>query len=192
MALTNNTRVTRPRIEGLTQPAGDFNCPATQVKSVGLVVDSTSTIGTLSYSATAEDNSNATAGDLDASPGLIYTGTPGGFVNVEIYDFDVKASLTSATLPESVAYAPFVEAGEIAAVPATEDTVSAAIFINSAVAGSCDEGSVGEMDTVTAEFNINTHVGPLTSGDVIRLGIVWTGETDADLTLPSAGQVIIT
>lgn len=183
MSLTNNRQVTRTRIEGLTSPVGLFDGNANLVKAIPLIMDGNGETGELAYSATAEDA--GTPGDLDGQPGLIYTGTPGGFVNVQVSDFDVKASPTSATTPESSA---FVEAGEIAAV---EDSVSLNVFINSDIAGHCDEGSVVEMDTATAEFNMDQQIGPLVSGDVIRLGLVWTGEADADLSLPTAGAVRI-
>ena len=66
------------------------------------------------------------------------------------------------------------------------------MFINSLLVAGFDEGSVLEMDTATPEFNINQQIGPLVSGDVVRVGLVWTGEADADLTLPTAGEIRIT
>ena len=172
MTLTNNKRVTRTRLAGLTTPVGRFEGNANLARSVPLIVDGNGESGGFAYSASAEDK--GVAGILDLSPGLIYNGTPGGYVNVEVYNLDAKASVASATTPEAT------------------DRVAAAVYINSDLVAKFDEGSVAELDTATAEFNINQQVGPLVPGDVVRVGLKWTGEADADLTLPTAGEVRFT
>jgi len=177
MTLTNNRRVTRTRLSGLTEPVGLFDGNTNLIKSVPLIVDGNGETGGFAYSATAEDNAATgavAAGALDGSPGLVYTGMAGNYVNVEVYNLDAKAALNSATTPEAT------------------DGVAAALFVNSVLVAGFDEGSVTEMDTVTAEFNINQQIGPLVSGDVVRVGLKWTGEADADLTLPTAAEVRLT
>ncbi len=173
MTLTNSRMITKVTMNGLTAPVGDLPGNANKLVAVPMIVDGQGETGALAYSSAAEDN--GTTGNLDDLAGLIYTGTPGGYVNVEVYDLDVRASIAPlATFPEAT------------------DTVSAGLFINSTLVGTFDEGAVAELDTGTAEFNTNQVVGPLFSGDVVRIGLTTVGEADADLNLPTAGDLRIT
>lgn len=121
-----------------------------------------SELGDWTYSATAEGRTgeNAVNGiDLDEEPGLIYRGPAGAGVRV------------AAVLG--------VSEGTIA--PEAGDSVVAAIFLNNDVIAYADEGFVSEIDTgTTTTFNVDTYVGPLQEGDVVRLGLVGGGEETAD------------
>ena len=173
MTLTNNRMITKVTMNGLTAPAGYFADSAEKVRAIELIMDGQGETGGLAYSESVEVN--GAVGDLDDQPGLVYEGTPGGYINLEVYNLDAKANVAPATT-----------------APEATDTVSAGIFINSTLVGTFDEGPVAELDTGTAEFNTNQVVGPLFAEDVVRVGLTWVGEADAHLTLPTAGDVRIT
>ena len=108
------------------------------------------------YSATAEGRTGEVAGaeghDLDGEPGLIYSGPVGGAVRVAVKDLDIaEGSIT---------------------VPDAEDTVIAAIFLNNDVVAYADEGFLTGPVSATHEFNADTYVGGLVTGDVIRVGLI--------------------
>ena len=126
--------------------------------------------GDWAYSATAEGRTGEVAVDgvdLDGEPGLIYTGPPGGAARVKITNFDVVD-------------------GDIAVEAA--DTAVMAIMQNNTVVAYADEGFTAELD-VAAEFNVDTYVGGLISGDVVRVALIGGGEETLDLTISEGGTI---
>ncbi len=104
------------------------------------------------YSATATDN--GITGNLTGEPGIVYRG-PAGLYTV------VKARVTGVHIQE----------GSIT-LPNDEDTVTLALFVNSALWAIADEGFSPDesMDTGTGVvFNISETALALTEADVIRV-----------------------
>jgi len=130
--------------------------------------------GDWTWSATAEGRTGEVAGDtgvdVDGDPGLIYSGPAGNAVRVSFKNLDVAAGLIA---------------------PEAADTVTAAILKNNDVIAFADEGFVAELDAVTAEFNADTYVGGLQSGDVIRVALIGGGEETLDLDVAEGGSVDI-
>jgi hypothetical protein len=142
------------------------------------ITDSSSIAGNESgdwaYSATAEGRTGEVAVDgidVDAEPGLIYTGPAGGAVRVAVKNLDVSE-------------------GTIA--PEAGDSVVAAVLLNNTVVAYADEGFTAELDTETAvEFNMDTYVGGLQSGDVIRVALIGGAEETADWDVAEGGTIDI-
>ncbi len=128
--------------------------------------------GDWAYSATAEGRTGEVAVngiDVDDEPGMIYTGPPGGAFRVKVTNFDVVD-------------------GDIA----TEDTdtMAMAILLNNTVVAFADEGFVAELD-ISVESNVDTYVGGMISGDVIRVALIGGGEETLDLTVSEGGTLDI-
>lgn len=130
--------------------------------------------GDWAYSATAEGRTGEVAVngiDLDGEPGLIYTGPAGNYVRVKVTNLDVDHGLIA---------------------PEATDTATVAVFVNNTIHGVADEGFAAELDAEPAiEFNLDTIVGPLQSGDVIRVGIVGGGNETLDLDVAEGGTIDI-
>jgi hypothetical protein len=127
------------------------------------------------YSATAEGLTGEVAVggiDLDGEPGLIYGGPLGAGVRVSVANVDVDHGLIA---------------------PEATDTAVVALFVNNTVVAYADEGFTAELDAEPAiEFNLDTYVGPLSVGDVLRVGIIGGTEETLDLDVALGGSLMIT
>ena len=128
------------------------------------------------YSATAEGRTGEVAVscvDLDDLDGIISSGPSGAAVRVKVSGFDVDAATT------------------IAAEQA--DTMTLGLYVNNVLVDYADEGFVAELDDeVVDEFNLDTYVGGLIEGDVIRLAYVsGTEEVEMDIDLIGGGSLNI-
>jgi phosphohistidine swiveling domain-containing protein len=142
---------------------------ANEAEATALTITIDAEAADWTYSATAEDN--GTAGIVDAQPGVIYNGPNGGYAQVRVTNYDTLEH--AITLPEAT------------------DTAALAVFKNSEVVAYGDEGFNTHAAEIAVENNVNTYVGPLKTGDVIRVGMVYAGEeADADLDL-AAGELFI-
>lgn len=170
MSLTNNTRLRSVPVNGDFEAVADVDLVAETPEAQPLTVSAgiaANESGDWAYSASAEDN--GTAGALDLQPGLVYTGPNGGAVRVKITNFDVDE--------ESI-------------IADATDTATMAIYVNSTLVAYADEGFVGELD-ITAEFNVDTYVGGLQSGDVIRVAIVGGTEETWEAGVAEGGTIDI-
>jgi hypothetical protein len=125
------------------------------------------------YSATAEGRTGEVAVDgvdMDLEPGLIYSGPVGGAVRVAWDNVDVSA-------------------GDIA--PEATDRISCALYLNNTLVAGSDEGSVNELDTVTAEFSGSVVLNNLQTNDVLRIGLQGSGEETVDLNVSQGGHLTI-
>ena len=127
------------------------------------------------YSAAAESNGGEPAitdviEDLDDEPGLIYVGTSGASVHVNVTGLDVSAG------PEA---------------PGAAEETTVGVFLNNTLVATADEGVVIEFDAVTAEFNISAYIENLQNTDVVRVGLIaLEGNTDATTYAVAEGAVI--
>jgi hypothetical protein len=142
--------------------------------------------GDWTYSATAEGRTgetpvtvNGVSVDLDGDPGFIYSGTPGGAVRVKVAGFDIAAGIIA---------------------PAAGDNAVFALMKNNDVVAFADEGYIAEISSDEADalaetpLNVDTYVGGLQEGDVIRWAVIPAeGQTNEefDLTVAEAGQLLI-
>lgn len=123
---------------------------------------STAESGDWIYSATAEGRTGEVAVngiDLDGEPGLIYSGPEGGAVSVLVDGLDISE-------------------GTIA--PEATDTVTVGVFLNNTLVATANEGFVALTGEATHEMNVETYVGGLTAGDVLRVGLIGGGEETVD------------
>ena len=147
---------------------------ANEAEALPLLLDGVGNYPEWTYSDAAEDN--GTAGILDLQPGLVYEGPQGMYVQVSIRDLDVSAALLGLGV----------------GAPAATDTSELAVYVNSVLKHSSDEGPSTEIDDSTIEFNLDGLVGPLNESDVIRVVLAATGEEDdADLRLTSPAVITI-
>ena len=110
------------------------------------------------YSDAAEDN--GTAGILDGNPGFIYRGVRDQ-ANVKLAGLDLTDKVGATT-----------EAG---------DTATVGLYKNSTLIAAADEG--WNTHETTVEYNADA-VMELNEGDVIRAGVLFSGEeADADLSI---------
>jgi hypothetical protein len=125
------------------------------------------------YSATAEGRTGEVAVDgvdMDGEAGLIYSGPVGGAVRVAWDNVDVSA-------------------GDIA--PEATDKINCALYLNNTLVAGSDEGSVSELDTVTAEFSGSVVLNNLQTNDVLRIGLQGSGEETVDLNISQGGHLSI-
>lgn len=174
MTLTGNTRLRTAEFQADFSEAAAAETAAELAEALALEGATPAVNGDWTYSATAEGRTGETAVnsiDLDGEPGVIYSGPTGGAVRVHVNGLDVSE-------------------GTIA--PEATDSVAAALFVNNTIVDFFDEGFVSEVDTETAvEFNIDTYVGGLIEGDVIRVGLVGGGEETADWDVALGGELNI-
>ena len=176
MTLTNSTKLRSVTVNG--DFAEDASAAVVAEGGEALALTDSSSIagaesGDWTYSATAEGATGEVAVDgvdVDAEPGMIYTGPAGNAVRVKVANLDVASGLIA---------------------PEAADTVTAAVLKNNDVVAFADEGFVAELDAVTAEFNIDTYVGGLKSGDVIRVALIGGGEETLDLDVAEGGTIDI-
>ncbi len=169
MTLTNSTKLSVQAAYGEVPEAALVEPGANLVEAVPVTIDAALLADSpdWTYSATAEDK--GTAGNLDGQPGLVHNG-PTNHYRVQVTDFDTIEHAITA--------------------PEATDTAVMAIFKNSEVVDYADEGFSTHAGEAATEFNIDTIV-TLDESDVLRVGMVFTGEADADLDL-AAGSINIT
>lgn len=168
MTITNNKGLYSAEAQADFAEAAAAETVAEGAESLALEGITPAVNGDFSYSATAEDL--GTAGALDLEPGFIYSGPPGNHVRVKFTGLDLSA-------------------GTIA--PEAADTVAAVLYKNSEIVDYADEGFVAELDTATHEMNIDTVVGPLKTGDVLRVGLKGGGEETVDVDVALGGTLNI-
>jgi hypothetical protein len=161
MTLTNNTKFNVVPLLGTVPEAALVEPGVNEAEAVPVTLTSVADSIDWTYSATAEDN--GTAGILDGQPGVIYNGPSGNHVRVAMH---------AITLPEAT------------------DTAALAVFVNSEVRDYGDEGFNTHAAEIAVENNIDTVV-VLNEGDVLRVGMSFNGEADADLDL-APGEITIT
>lgn len=159
MSLTNNTKLRSVSLNGDFEAVADVALATGVPEALPLTLSVDTAAfesGDWALSEAAEDN--GTAGALDGQDGIIYTGPAGGAVRVKVVGLVVDE--------ESI-------------IANAADSATAAIFVNSDVVAYADEGFVAELD-ISATFNMDTYVGNLQSGDVIRVGILSASGSEAD------------
>lgn len=107
------------------------------------------------YAAIAVDN--GIAGELSGTPGIVYRGSAGLYTTVQVTVAGVGVSEGSIVVPDA------------------EDTVTLALYVNSALWSIADEGFALDesFDTESVfEFNISAARLALTELDVIRVAIL--------------------
>ena len=172
MTLTNSTKFNVQPIYGETDEVALAEPGSAEAEALEFTLDSAALADSpdWTYSATAEDA--GTAGDLDGQPGLIYNGPSGNQVRVSIANFD---TIEHAITP-----------------PEATDKAVMTVFKNSEVVDYADEGFSTHAGEAATEFNIDTLVAPVNEGDVIRVGLSFSGEeADADLDV-APGSINIT
>lgn len=170
MSLTNNTKLRSVDLNGDFEAVADVDLVAETPEAQPITLSSgiaANESGDWAYSATAEDN--GTAGTLDGQPGIIYTGPDGNAVRVKVTGFDVDE--------ESI-------------IADAADSATMGIYVNSSLVAYADEGFVAELD-ITAEFNVDTYVGGLLSGDVIRVAVVGGTEETWEAGVAEGGTIDI-
>jgi len=174
MTLTNNTRLQTAEFQADFSEAAAAETAAELGESLALEGATPAVNGDWAYSATAEGRTGEVAVnsiDLDGEPGVIYSGPAGGAVRVKVANLDI---LEGTIAPEAA------------------DSVTAALFLNNDVVAFFDEGFVSEIDTeIASEMNVDTYVGGLLSGDVIRVGLIGGGEETADWDVALGGTLNI-
>ena len=131
--------------------------------------------GDWAYSATAEGRTGEVAVngiDMDDAPGVIYSGPSGVAVRVQVTGFDIDLAIIA---------------------PAAINTLALGLYLNNTLVDYCDEGFVTELDDeVVDEFNLDTYVGAIQEGDVIRMGYVQgTENAELDFTAVVGGSLNI-
>jgi len=127
------------------------------------------------YSAAAESVGGEVTGvgglDFDVEPGLIYSGPVGGAIRVKFAGLDVDHGLIA---------------------PEATDVVQAAVVLNNDIIAFADEGNAVEFDAEPAiEFNCDTYIGNLQTGDVVRVALIGTNEETLDLDVAEGGTFVI-
>lgn len=170
MTLTNSTKFNIQPLHGETDEDALVEPSTIEAEATAVTLENVAEASDWTYSATAEDN--GTVGDLDAQPGIVYNGPNGNYVRVAVTNYD---TVEHAITP-----------------PEAADTAALTLWVNSEVYDYGDEG-FNEHDAETAvENNIDTVVGPLNEGDVIRVGLSFSGEeADADLDV-APGEITLT
>lgn len=169
MTLTNNVKFNVQPVFGEVDEAALAEPGANLAEARALTLTADAEAQDYTYSATAEDN--GTAGILDGQPGIIYNGPNGNYVRVAVSNMDTLEHAITA--------------------PEATDTAALAIYKNSEVAAFGDEGFSTHAAEIAVENNVDCVVGPLNTNDVIRVGIAFTGEVDADLDV-APGEVTLT
>ncbi len=134
------------------------------------------------FSENAEDN--GTAGTLDLDDGLIYDGPPGNYVQVDVIECDIIEGSSAPSDVDEVAPVVIINS-TLFAVMNTADSrrLTGGLGTEKVEANEETKGSgfVAEIDTgILVEFNYSGMVGPLSSGDVIRFGLLSGNEETSD------------
>ena len=175
MTLTNSTKLASAEAQADFTEAAAAETVAEAAVALAMEGVTPAVNGDWTYSATAESVGGEVAGsgghDLDAAPGLIYSGPAGGAVRIKVAGLDI---LEGTIAPEAA------------------DSVAAAVFVNNDLVDYFDEGFVDEIDTATAvEMNLDTYLGGLQPLDVVRIGLVGGGEETADWDVAVGGSINI-
>jgi hypothetical protein len=158
MTLTNNQRLRSVSINGDFEAVVDVDLATTVPEAIPMTLSiDTATFETSDWTLSEAAEDRGVAGALDGQDGIIYSGPAGGAVRVKVTNLDVDE--------ESI-------------IANAADACTAAIYLNSEVVAYADEGFVAELD-ITAEFNMDTYIGGLQTGDVIRVGIVAASGSEA-------------
>ncbi len=164
MSLTKNVKLS-PQEYQIDQEAATITVNAETATATRMEGNTPAVSGDWSYSDTAEGRTEEVAVngiDMDDAPGIIYAGPSGVAVRVQVTGFDIDLSAIN---------------------PAAINTVALGLFLNNTLVDYCDEGFVTELDNEAVdEFNIDTYVGGIQEGDVIRMGWV-QGTENAELDL---------
>jgi len=170
MTLSNSTKLSVQTAYGEVPEAALVEPGANLVEAVPVTINAALLADSpdWTYSATAEDN--GTAGNLDAQPGLTYSGPGTNHFRVQVTDFDVIEH--GITPPEAT------------------DTSVMILAVNSETVAFSDEGFTTVAAEIAVEHNVDTIV-TLNEGDVLRVGMAFTGEATGDLDL-SPGSINIT
>lgn len=175
MSLTGNVKLRSVSVNG------DFDASIAEAVvaegGAGLPMTTTDEIagaetGDWTYAVSSEGRTGEVAVnliDLDDEQGITYSGPAGNAVRVKVANLDVT---------------------EGAAIADAADTVTMAVMLNNDVIAFADEGFVAELD-VTVEFNVDTYVGGLQSGDVIRVALIGGTEETLDLDVAEGGTIDI-
>lgn len=170
MTLTKVTKFNVQSMHGTILAQNPVEPGANEAEMVSFTLEGMNDLSDWTYSQTAEDN--GTAGTHDLTPGLTYNGPNGNYIRVAITNFDTIEG-TSAPAAET-------------------DKAVLATYINSTLHTVADEAFTEHNSEAAVEFNLDTIVGPLGEGDVVRIGMAFVGEeVDADLSL-SACELSIT
>lgn len=159
MSLAKSTKFSTMQLSGTVPELALSEPAAVLAEAIPVTLTNIANSVDFTYSATAEDN--GTVGDLDAQPGVIYSGPSGMAVRVAVQGVDTIEH--AITLPEAT------------------DTAALTLWKNSTVVAYGDEGFSAHASEVAVENNVDTIVAELNEGDVIRVGFSFTGEVDGDL-----------
>lgn len=170
MTLTNSTKFNIMQVNGVVPELALSEPGANEAEAIPVTLTAVGDTSDWTYSATAEDA--GTAGVLDGEPGVIYNGPNGNYVRVVLDNVDtIEHGITP---------------------PEATDTAALTLFKNSAVFDYGDEGFNTHAAEIAVENNIDTVMGPLNTGDVIRVGFSFTGEeVGADLDV-APGEMSLT
>jgi len=170
MTLTNSTKLSIQTAYGEVPEAAIVEPGANLIEAVPVTINAALLADSpdWTYSATASDA--GTAGVLDGQPGLTYSGPGTNHFRVQVTDFDV------------------VEHGITA--PEATDTSVMILAVNSEIAAFSDEGFTTVAAEIAVEHNVDTII-TLDAGDVLRVGVQFTGEANGDLDL-APGSINIT
>lgn len=170
MSLTSNVKFNVQSVDGTVDELALCEPGANEAEAIAFTLAEVGELGDWTYSATAEDN--GTAGIVDAQPGVTYNGPNGNYFRVQITNVD---TVEHAITP-----------------PEATDKAALAVFRNSVQVAVGDEGLNTHAAETAVENNLDTLVGPFNEGDVMRIGLVFTGEeANADLDV-APGEVSIT
>ncbi len=165
MALVKNQKLSPQEFQMDQKATGDLTCVAEAATATELEGATPAISGDWAYSATAEGRTGEVAvdgHDMDDLHGIIYSGPSGAAVRVQVVGFDIDLGIING---------------------AAIDTVALGLFVNNTLVDYCDEGFVTELeDEAVDEFNLDTYLGGLQEGDVIRLAYV-QGTENAELDL---------
>lgn len=167
MTLTSNVKFVGQKDHGVIPEAVLVEPGANKAEAVPVTMSNIADTPDWTYSATSEDN--GTVGILDGQAGLTYSGPGGVGFRVNVTNFDTIEH--AITLPEAT------------------DTATMALYKNSDVVAYADEGFTAHASEIAVEFNVDTYI-QLDEGDVLRVGVAFTGEVDGDLDL-APGEINI-
>jgi hypothetical protein len=166
MSLTNNRGLKVSDYSIATTEAAAAETVAEAGEALGLT-EGYSELGDWIYNAAAEGRTGEVAVtygtisiDVDAEPGLVYSGVEGGAVSVSVEEVDI----TEGTI-----------------APEATDTVTLALLLNNTIVAYADEGFVALTGETVHEMNMHTYIGGLQPGDVLRLAVIGNTEETVDV-----------
>lgn len=179
MSLTNSTR-----LESIDTSAEVSGATVVLNAETGVSLAAETPIpaeGDWTYSATAEGRTgevavitNGVSNDFDDAAGFIYSGNNGGAARVKISNLDLTANAITG--------------------PTEGETYAVALMKNNDVVAFTDEGYQDGADLAATEQNLDTYVGGLISGDVLRVAILskeGNADIEADIDVAEGGAILI-